>query len=332
MKSPVVLVTAAVGVLALGMPNVHAAPLRNSGMGEHPVAASGARSAAPSADSNARVAGRPDGEALVRIDGGTAYTRKTGKHSYKFLVPDGANITWFGEVSGKGLVTGSFSRSGLVKGWTRLGHRAGVGVAATLAWGDQASLARVSDPRVNAEGMLVFKASTRQPLPKKLPSFSLNITRATKTVRAGGYPNYFDPLYLSSSMRVQASAGGDYSASVAFQQLNSDGTWSNCKSSTNPGEVPINPNPYNFPNGKKNYQWGPTTCGGVSFVASAPGPGGTYVNALTWLGTKSGGYSYAQIKGEFALAGNFTYLVVLGQWAYGTGGAPACPINGSTCP
>lgn len=334
MKSPVLMAAGALSLLAMGMSAAHAAPMR---LGEAPVSPhqasaavpATAQSVAPAADLNVRVSGSPSGQALVRIDGGTAYTRKTGKHSYKLLLPEGAKVSWMGEVNGKGLRVGSFSHKGLVKGWQRLGHRSGVGAMSTLAWGEESSLALVSDPRINADGALVFKASTRQPLPKTLPSFSLNINRAVKTPR---YPVYFDPFNFSSTARAQASAGGDWSASVAFQQLSSDGkTWVNCVSSTNPGELPIKPNPYNFPNGKKFFSWGPTTCGGVTFLASAPGEGGTYINSLTFVGWQSGGYTYAKITGEFALAGNFTFLGTIAQWANGSG-SPACPVNGSTCP
>ena len=284
------------------------------------------------ADASKPVDGPPSGKALVRIDGGTAYTKKTDKHTYKLLLPSGAGITWMGEVKGKGLRAGRFSHDGIVKGWARLGHRPGVGVTATVTWKDEATLVSVSDPRINAKGQLVFTARTRIGLPETLPAFSLNITRASKTPR---FQDVFDPIALSSTMQVQATAGGDLSASVAFQQLDSSGAWVNCVSSSNSGEKPINPNPYNFGGSlPKTYDFGPTTCGGVSFLESTTASDGkVYVNSMTYKFSTTKNYDYTEIYGTFVLVpGNFKFQGLVAQWSYGTNGVPACPISGNSCP
>ena len=79
--------------------------------------APGAVGAAPSAE-------KPSGKAIVRIDGGTAYAKKKAKGSYRVVVPDGAQIDWMGEVTGKGVRSGSFTPKALVAGWVSLGDAA----------------------------------------------------------------------------------------------------------------------------------------------------------------------------------------------------------------
>ena len=43
----------------------------------------------------------------MRIDGGTAYAKDLGKGKYRLFVPDGASITWLGEVGDKGTRIGT---------------------------------------------------------------------------------------------------------------------------------------------------------------------------------------------------------------------------------
>lgn len=306
----------ALSVLALGMSTAvaHAAP---------------APMASP-ADVSKLVDGPPSGKALVRIDGGTAYTKKMGKHAYKLLLPTGAGIKWMGEVSGKGLRAGTFSHNGIVKGWARLGHRVGVGVTATVTWKDQARLVSVSDPRINGKGQLVFTARAGMGLPEKLPKFSLNITRAAKTPR---YSVYFDAVSLSNDVQVQASAGGDFSSSVAFQQQTASG-WTNCVSSDNSGEHPISPNPYVFSGyNRKIFYFGPTTCGDVSFLGSTTASDGTVLTTeMQYKFPYINDATYTQIYAWFVVApGSFAWYGILAQWEQEMNGTVACPINGTTC-
>lgn len=222
----------------------------------------------------------PTGKALVRVDGGTAYAKKIARNKYRFAVPAGASIQWYGEAGGEGLLIGSFTPSALVQGWQRLGHRAGVGALATIAWGSKgdtlptAIQARVWNPRVSKDGLLVFTARaerSEQAIPQTLPGFSINILRAQTTPR--GYPIYFGTTALSSKVYVGISAGGDFSASVAigtapgaWVTTNDPVNWTNCPS-TGTGGQPTNPLSMS---GQKRieYDWGPFTCGDVSIGAN----------------------------------------------------------------
>ena len=145
--------------------------------------APGAVGAAPSAE-------KPSGKAIVRIDGGTAYAKKKAKGSYRVVVPDGAQIDWMGEVTGKGVRSGSFTPKALVAGWVKMGNRSPA--LTTLTWTrsgskspDHAS-AYLSKPRVNSDGQLTFIAKTNygDALPQTLPGFSINITRASTGTRS----------------------------------------------------------------------------------------------------------------------------------------------------
>lgn len=319
MKRRATALVLAAGALALGSTatGAYAAPL----------------SAAPTAtptDVTAPVAGSPSGKALVRIDGGTAYTKKTGKHSYKLLVPSGAAVKWMGEVSGKGLRAGTFSHNGLVKGWKRLGHRPGAGVMATVTWKDQARLVKVSDPRVNAKGQLVFSGRTSMSLPRTLSKFSLNITRAAKAQR---FSDYFDPVSLSDTVQAQASAGGDFSGSVTFLEQTASGM-SPCVMS---GDVPVNPNPHAFSGYYAEILFfGPATCGDVSFLADTTDSSGDVLTTevqYKFPRNSNGSFTgYTQLYAWFVVApGSFAWQGILGQWLQGSDGATACPINGNTC-
>ena len=317
-----ILAGATLGLLALGTSVAHAAPL--------PAVAATEVSASPAADVTALVAGSPSGKALLRLDGGTAYTKKTGKHAYKLVLPVDADIKWVGEVDGKGMRAGLFSHDGLVKGWSRLGHRVGLGVISTLTWGEEAVLVRVADPRVNAKGSLVFTTRTDGALPKKLPGFSLNVTRAEKATR---FTDIFDTLALSNTTGLQATAGGDTSASVIMGPLDSNGNVSTaCVSSANSGERAFNPNPLVFSK-PKAFLFGPTTCGDVSFLSGAQGTSAYYNTGITYNITDTTNYEYSQITATLVFTtGKVDYKALLGQWSYGTNGTPACPIQGSTCP
>lgn len=327
-------VTAA-SLVVLGTAPVHAEP-RTAG----PMTGTSASAVAPpgpySAQATALVSGGPSGKALVRIEGGTAYTKQSGKRSYKVFMPNGSRIRWVGEVNGKGFRAGSFSGRGLAKGWSRLGHRQGVGVVSTLMWSKGGELVLVSDPRVNAEGSLVVTARTGGPLPRKLPAFSLNINRAANTPR---YPVYFDAVQLSGTLVAKASAGGDFSWTVVLGQKDSQGNVTPCTSSTNSGERPFAPNPHSFSGGYKQvYPFGPTTCGGVAFLKEGIASDGKTVPnsvALTWPSdaTSVHQYDYNQILGTFVFAaGGVIFQTFLGQWAVTYNGDIACSVNGNVCP
>ena len=181
---------------------------------------------APGAVSAAPKAEKPSGQALVRIDGGTAYAKKKDKREYRIVVPDGAEITWLGEVSGKGTRTGTFTPKALVAGWNRLGFRDGARALTTLTWAEAGSprgtgsAATLSSPRVNADGQLTFLAKvTGGPLPKEMVDFSINIARAETrmgTQSRSTWTTVFRAFPVDSTFSVQATVSNDQTVSIAW--------------------------------------------------------------------------------------------------------------------
>ena len=160
MNSRSVLVVLASGALALGLsaPAVQAAP-----------------------------AEKPSGSAMVRIDGGTAYAKQKAKGEYRIVLPQGISIDWMGQVTGKGMRTGTFTPKALVAGWAKLGHSEKTGALTTLTWSSTGKgtpsyvISYLSKPRMNTEGQVTFIAKTqnRRALPSKLLNFSINVTMAS---------------------------------------------------------------------------------------------------------------------------------------------------------
>ena len=170
---------------------------------------------APTAVNAAPKIEKPSGQALVRIDGGTAYAKKQSKREYRIVAPDGPSISWLGEVSGKGTRTGTFNPKVLVAGWTRLGFRDGARAFATLTWAEAGSprpavrAATLWSPRVNADGQLTFLAKvTGGPLPKQMVDFSINIARAETRMRTQSrstWTTVFPVIPIDSSFGLQAT-------------------------------------------------------------------------------------------------------------------------------
>lgn len=164
MRARSIVASLAVGALALGL--------------LAPVAAN----AAPTVD-------KPSGKALVRVDGGTAVVKKLGKGEYRIIAPKGAKVSWFGEVSGKGMRVGSFTPGALVGAWAAMGHRDGAKATTALTWvapGDKRPTvvpAGLSKPRVNKSGELTFVATLDGRLPTSMKDFSINVQRAGKSMR-----------------------------------------------------------------------------------------------------------------------------------------------------
>lgn len=184
---------------------------------------------------------KPAGAAFVHVggEGQTAYSVKVKSSTYKIKAPADAVIDWVGVVKGKGDRSGTYTPKQLAKAWTALGHRKGAGVQSTITWFAAGSetmsfrSAKVSDPRVNTKGELVFTAQLNDgrttPLPGVLPEFGINISRAESSSRA--YPTYWSTQTITSDFGYQASAGGDASGSVSWQSNTGSG-WTTCPGST----------------------------------------------------------------------------------------------------
>lgn len=270
----------------------------------------GAVSAAPKPE-------KPSGQALVRIDGGTAYAKKKDKREYRIVVPDGAEITWMGEVSGKGTLTGAFTPKALVTGWNRLGFRDGARAFTTLTWAEAGSprgtgsAAVLWSPRVNADGQLTFLAKvTGGPLPKEMVDFSINIARAETRMRVQSrstWTTVFPTYPFDSTFGVQATVTSDASVSVTWPA--SSGPANPCRDVI---KVNVNTGFVNFPGfpcgdgtvkgtdtkGNANYvQFDPT------WTQSHPGVGKVFVY-LTFQPTTGSSFSYKALVAQWDSGGN----------------------------
>ena len=227
-----------------------------------------AQAVAPAADAGLK----PSGSALLHVGGDdqTAYAKKVKGKTYTVKAPADAEVAWVGVVEGKGDRSGSYTPQQLVKAWTVLGHRKGSGVQSTITWFPKGSdmmsfrSAKVSDPRINAKGELVFTATINDvmatDLPVTLPRFGINIARAGQQPR--GYPIDWT-REITSDFSVHGSTGGDGSGSTIFASK-STGAWVDC--STSPRISASGKNPVLF------YLKTPFTCGAYSVV-----PQDTYV-------------------------------------------------------
>lgn len=176
---------------------------------------------------------RPDGAALVRIDGGTAYAKKLSKREYRIVVPQEASIMWMGPVKGR-TTTGTFSPRALIAGWKALGHSDGKKAFTTLGWTDQDSgrqtfaTVNISKPRINSQGQMTFLVDPlRSRLSTTMRNFSINVTWAqTRTTRS--YPTTFAPQNVDSkknpTAQVQAVLQGPSNVSVTFYAVSTPTT------------------------------------------------------------------------------------------------------------
>lgn len=186
--------------------------------------------------------------ALLRVDGGTAVATKVGKHKYVLRMPRDVSIRWLGEVGNGPSQFGRFTPKHLTTGWARLGHRPGIGVGSAILWKSPGSGrteftgARVSDPRINRDGLLVFTARLAEgDLPGLLPEFSLNVTPGEPGSRA--YPLAWPISQVSANdFGFKVTATGDNAGQVEFQYYEvRTATWKRCSNTT-----PSNANPIKF--------------------------------------------------------------------------------------
>lgn len=238
---------------------------------------------------------RPSGPALLHVggDGQTAFAKKKDRRHFTVKAPADAVIDWVGLVEGKGDRSGTYTPSQLVKAWKALGHRAGVGVQSTITWfpkdgGDmEFRSVRVSDPRINNNGELVFKARVNDVahsgLPRTLPDFGINISRADKSVRVD-YPIVWNGVAITTGLGFQVSVGGDQSGSVTYQY----------SQSYKPSDPP------------------PTT---TRPVLQEPANCTSSALTVSFSGSKNNTYQFPQINGNFSCNG---YTILGTQATYVT--------------
>ena len=233
---------------------------------------------APSVVTAAPKPEKPTGEAMVAIEGGTAYAIDKGNDRYRVVLPRGATIKWMGEV-GKELSIGTFTSKALVAGWSRLGHRDSAESLTTITWVDPGAtrdtfrLANIGKPRINSKGQVTFLAVVPRGLPEKMPNFSVNIARPAPVVtRTSSYPDdsyiYFPVNMASDTVGMQAIATGDNSATITWFSLDSSGKQTECP--TLPQQNLVYPKPVQV-------KYGTATCGDVTWDASSAAYGTTYV-------------------------------------------------------
>lgn len=264
---------------------------------------------APAAVMAAPQAQKPSGEAMVRIDGGTASAIAKGKHTYRVVVPREASISWLGDAD-RTLAIGTLGRKGLVAAWARLGHSThGTHAQTTITWtgaGDARATfvgAHLGKPRINADGQLTFLAHTTGPLPQKLREFSLNIARPSRLDKApmtrSGYPLVFPVNAASSTVGAQATATGDTTADIAFVNLSNGVVTSNCSKPTTKSV-----------SGSADYVTFAGTCGDITWSGGV----------LSFFPAQSGIPSQLQMSATLLVKGStstFNWDFNMAQWSAG---------------
>lgn len=135
--------------------------------------------------SPAQAEGVGSGRAVVRIDAPSATVIKTGKNSYRMVLPEGTTGQWMGErpdAQGKQITrVGDLTAGKLANRWTRFRYSSSP-VYTTLTWDDgshvpSAALVMLSRPRVTDQGVR-FEFTSRADLPRTLSDVSLHVSRA----------------------------------------------------------------------------------------------------------------------------------------------------------
>lgn len=168
----------------------------------------------------------PDGEALVRVDGGTAYAKKLKNAGYRIVMPQRASIVWLGGIGGR-TATGAFTPKALVAGWAKMGHGDGKTAITTILWSESgvvsSALVKVGKPRINSAGQVTFRVNPRgYTLPAQMRDFSLNVSWADPSpVTSRDYPISFktfgvDPPSWGTAF-VSAAVQNYASATVTFK-------------------------------------------------------------------------------------------------------------------
>ena len=129
------------------------------------------------------------GRALIRIDAPTATVIKTGKNSYRMVLPPDSSGQWMGErtnVAGKKQVrVGDLTAKKLSTTWTKFRYTSKA-VPSTLAWmasgGPSTAPVRLSQPKVTDAGVR-FDFTSPFAIPSRLKDVSINISRAPEKNR-----------------------------------------------------------------------------------------------------------------------------------------------------
>ncbi len=127
------------------------------------------------------------GRAVIRLDAPTATVIKTGKHSYRMVLPQGTTGQWMGEranANGKMRTrVGDLTAGKLAKRWTNFRYSSAP-VYTTLMWNAQsagpgAAVVMLNRPKVTDQGVRLDFTS-RFEIPKTMRDVSVNIARAPR--------------------------------------------------------------------------------------------------------------------------------------------------------
>lgn len=262
--------------------------------------------AGPVAHAAPRAAEQPAAKAYVRVDGGTAYAKKTGKHEYRIVMPKGAEVTWLGPVASGETHSGTFTKKGLIAGWKRLGY-ASTPAGATLMWGRVGDLppevreAKVSKPKINGDGQLTFLAKVKGSLPTAMSDFSINL--APGSSQQSRYPVTLGKWWFDSTAYTNVTLQSDQQATVH---------WS-CRS-----DVDLKNDNY--------YAKLPTfTCGDITINGTTPSGTPSEVWGSWPQGRNGTGHVYADLGVIPASGGAFEWSYTLAT--YNSGGSGASPTT-----
>ena len=191
------------------------------------------------------------GRAVVRIDAPTATVVKTGKNSYRMILPPDSSGQWMGERTndaGKAQVrVGDLTAKKLSTAWTKFRYTSKA-VPSTLAWmtsdGPSTAPVRLSQPKVTDAGVR-FDFTSPFAIPSRLKDVSINISRAPEKneVRSSSESVYNITADLNigytqdSSKEVSSRIFNDTNGNTCFSHSN---TWTGSGTSTQNTSVGTN--------------------------------------------------------------------------------------------
>lgn len=236
------------------------------------------------------------GRALVYVEAPTATVTKTGKNSYRMVLPPGSTGQWMGErtdVEGNTRTrVGDLTAKKLSKKWTsfRYGDAA---VPATLAWmGSDAmasALVRLSRPKVTDSGVR-FDFTSKSRIPSTLEDVSINLQRAPGKSQARSTDAY--NFQVSGDLWIGANVVNSTKINTrVYNDSNNNTCW------TGDGAKTISDDMSKIQSVTAN------TCANVQYSNSQPGSSSypDYGVSVQWPAPAN--------KGQPATPGTLTYLL-----------------------
>lgn len=222
-------------------------------------------------------AGIGKGRALIHIDAPIATVTKTGKHSYRMVLPPESTGQWMGErtsAQGKTLTrVGDLTAKQLSNKWTKFRYSDAT-VPSTLAWaGDERlemELVQLSRPKLTDAGVR-FDFTSRGAIPAMLTDVSINIQRAPKGRSTRVTTTDFQ---VSGNVYVD----GKFDKTTLTTRMYTKSTGKSCWGSnnyTNTAYVSLS-----------------GTCDGVNYVNSQPATSGSSAYGMKAYFTSKGGTLY----------------------------------------